>query len=77
MVGDAYRAAQTFGDCLLLLDRYFLTTPVLEALGALYRNGPVRLEIVTKAKKNCVAYEKPSLKKPGGDVPRKKGPTSA
>ncbi|NBH20501.1 transposase, partial [Clostridiaceae bacterium] len=27
MVGDAYHAAQTFGDCLLLLDRYFLTVP--------------------------------------------------
>lgn len=73
MVGDAYRAAQTFGNCLLLLDRYFLTTPVLEALGALNRGGPVRLEIVTKAKKNWVAYEKPAPKKPGRGRPPKKG----
>ena len=73
MVGDAYRAAQTFGNCLLLLDRYFLTTPVLEALDALNRGGPVRLEIVTKAKKNWVAYEKPAPKKPGRERPPKKG----
>jgi len=29
MVEDAYQAALTFGDCLLLLDRYFLTVPAL------------------------------------------------
>ena len=73
MVGDAYCAAQVFGDCLLLLDRYFLTLPLLEALSALNRSGPVRLEIVTKAKKNCIAYEKPVPKKPGRGRPPKKG----
>lgn len=30
MVEDAYHAALTFGDSLLLLDRYFLTVPALE-----------------------------------------------
>ncbi len=30
MAEDAYQAAMAFGDCLLLLDRYFLTVPVLE-----------------------------------------------
>lgn len=29
MVEDAYQAALTFGDSLLLLDRYFLTAPSL------------------------------------------------
>lgn len=73
MVGDAYRAAQTFGDCLLLLDRYFLTVPALQTLEALNRCGSVRLEIVTKAKKSCTAYEKPVPRKPGRGRPPKKG----
>lgn len=73
MVGDAYRAAQTFGDCLLLLDRYFLTVPALKTLNALNRAGAVRLEIVTKAKKSCTAFEKPVPRKPGRSRPRKKG----
>lgn len=73
MVEDAYRAACTFGDSLLLLDRYFLTVPVLQTLDALNKGGDVRLEIVTKAKKSCVAFEKPSPKKPGRGRPPKKG----
>ena len=73
MVGDAYRAAQTFGDCLLLLDRYFLTVPALRTLNALNRSGSVRLEIVSKAKKSCTAFEKPAPKKPGRGRPPKKG----
>jgi len=73
MVGDAYRAAQTFGDCLLLLDRYFLTVPALQTLEALNRCGSVRLEIVTKAKKSCTAYEKPVPRKPERGRPPKKG----
>ena len=73
MVGDAYRAAQTFGDCLLLLDRYFLTVPALQTLSALNRSGDVCLEIVTKAKKSCTAYEKPAPRKPGRGRPPKKG----
>ena len=73
MVGDAYCAAQVFGDCLLLLDRYFLTVPALRTLGALNRSGSVRLEIVTKAKKSCMAYERPAPRKPGRGRPPKKG----
>lgn len=73
MVGDAYHAAQTFGDCLLLLDRYFLTVPALETLNALNHSGPVRLEIVTKAKKSCTAFERPAPRKPGRGRPPKKG----
>ena len=73
MIGDAYHAAQTFGDCILLLDRYFLTVPALTALNALNRSGCVRLEIVTKAKKSCTAFEKPTPKRPGRGRPPKKG----
>lgn len=73
MVEDAYRAAETFGDCLLLLDRYFLTVTALERLRALNNAGKSRMEIVTKAKKSCTAFEKPAPKKPGRGRPQKKG----
>lgn len=73
MVEDAYHAAKTFGDCLLLLDRYFLTVPALETLAALNRSGAVRMEIVTKAKQSCTAFEKPGSRKPGRGRPPKKG----
>lgn len=63
MVEDAYNAARTFGDSLLLPDRYFLTVPALEKLRALNGGGDVRMEIVTKAKKSCTAFEKPGPRK--------------
>lgn len=73
MVEDAYQAALTFGDSLLLLDRYFLTVPALEKLKSLNDNGNVRMDIVTKAKKSCTAYHKPGPRKPGRGRPPKKG----
>ncbi len=73
MVEDAYKAALTFGDSLLLLDRYFLTVPVLKKLGGLNASGAVHMDIVTKAKKHCTAYLKPGPRKPGRGRPPKKG----
>lgn len=73
MVEDAYHAALTFGDSLLLLDRYFLTVPALEKLKELNSSGKVRMEIVTKAKKSCTAFQKPGPRKPGRGRPPKKG----
>jgi len=73
MVEDAYHAALIFGDSLLLLDRYFLTVPALEKLRDLNGSGDVRMEIITKAKKSCTAYEKPGPRKPGRGRPPKKG----
>ena len=73
MVEDAYQAARTFGDSLLLLDRYFLTVPTLERLQSLNSSGDIRMEIVTKAKKSAVAYEKPRPRKPGRGRSPKKG----
>ena len=73
MVEDAYQAALAFGDCLLLLDRYFLTVPALEKLKALNSSGAAHMEIITKAKKSCTAYEKPGPRKPGRGRPPKKG----
>ncbi len=49
-VEDAYDAAKTFGNSLLLLDRYFLSASALTRLAELNAYVSVRLEIVTKAK---------------------------
>lgn len=73
MVEDAYQAALAFGDSLLLLDRYFLTVPALEKLKSLNDSGNVRMDIVTKAKKSCTAYQKPGSRRPGRGRPPKKG----
>ncbi len=73
MVEDAYHAALAFGDSLLLPDRYFLTIPALEKLGILNRDGDVRMEIITKAKRSCTAYEKTGPRKPGRGRHPKKG----
>lgn len=59
MVQDAYRVALSFGDSLLLLDRYFLPVPALERLRDLNSSGDVRMEIITKTKKSCTPFEKP------------------
>lgn len=75
MVEDAYHAALPFGDSLLLLDRYFLTVPALEKLKSLNASGDVRMEIITKAKKSCTAFQKPGPRKPGRGRPPKKGTT--
>ena len=76
MVECGIEAADTFGHCIFLLDRYFLSVPALRRLGEWNRKqaGGKSLEIVTKAKSSCTAYLKPdppSGKKPGR--PRKKG----
>ncbi len=72
MVEDAYRAACTFGNSLLLPDRYFLTVPALERLKSLNSSKAVHMEIITKAKKSCTAFEKPDLRKTGRGRPPKK-----
>ena len=73
MVEDAYQAAKVFGDSLLLLDRYFLSVPALTRLQELTLEESVHMEIVTKAKRNCIAYEKPSVRRSGRGRPAKKG----
>lgn len=64
MVQDAYHAAQTFGNSLLLLDRYFLTVSSLKELKALNQTGTVHMDILTKAKNSCTAFEKPASREP-------------
>lgn len=72
MIEDAYLAAETFGDSFLLLDRYFLSVPALQRLQELTGKGTARMEIVTKAKRNCTAFEKPFTRKTGRERPSKK-----
>lgn len=76
MIEDAYLAAKTFGDSLLLLDRCFLSVPGLIRLKELNQGGPVQMETVTKAKRSCKAYEEPEQKKSGTrGRPAQKGKT--
>ncbi|MFB5269574.1 transposase [Paenibacillus enshidis] len=75
MIEQAFVSARTFGGALLLLDRYFLSIPALQRLAEGDRAGDGRLQIVTKAKMNAVAYERPEPKKPGRGRPPKKGKT--
>jgi len=73
MIEQAFVAVRPFGRALLLLDRYFLSIPALQRLAEGNRTGHARLHLVTKAKMNAVAYEKPEPKKPGRGRPPKKG----
>lgn len=65
--------AKGFGQALLLLDRYFLSVPALERLNACHLASQTRMHLVTKAKSNIVAYERPLTKKSGRGRPSKKG----
>lgn len=75
MIMNGYKAARILGRSILVLDRYFLTVPALRKLSELNgRDGSRVMEIVSKAKKSCVAFEKPvaeGSRKRGR--PRKKG----
>lgn len=75
MIQNACEAVLSFGDALLLLDRYFLSVAALQTLNEFNAAHSTRLDIVTRAKMNCTAYEKPEPRKPGPGRPRKKGRT--
>ena len=73
IIREACYAASIFTPSILLLDRYFLTVPALLAwIEEEKRFGHSLLTIVTKAKSNAVAYEKP-VQKTGRGRPAKKG----
>lgn len=59
MLRDGFRAAQHIGSSLFVLDRYFLTRPMLLEWRAYAAGAPGLLHIVTRAKKNCIAYKGP------------------
>lgn len=59
MLRDGFRAALYFGRCLFVLDRYFLTVPMLTEWKKESLRYPELVHIITRAKKNCIAYEQP------------------
>jgi hypothetical protein len=73
VIREACRIASFIAPSILLLDRYFLTIPALQTLVSVEKEyGHSLLTIVTKAKKNVVAYEKPAART-GRGRPSKKG----
>jgi len=73
VIREACRVASFIEPSILLLDRYFLTVPALRTLAAAEKEyGHSLVTIVTKAKKNAVAYEKPAVRV-GRGRPAKKG----
>jgi len=66
IITDAAKAVNRLGECLLLLDRLYLTRPMLEALAKV--KG---LDVVTKAKSNCTAYFPAGEYKGRGARPKK------
>lgn len=69
MLRDGFRAAEAFGKALFVLDRYFLTVPLLKEWLRESTDRPVLLHVITRAKKNCTAYERPGEYKGRGRRP--------
>lgn len=69
MLRDGFRAAEHFGSSLFVLDRYFLTVPLPKEWNACSKKAPGLLHIVTRAKRNCTAYERPGAYKGRGRRP--------
>jgi len=65
-IQDAAKAVRRLGSSILLLDRLYLTRPMLEALAKVQE-----LVVVTKAKSNCTAYFPPGEYKGRGARPKK------
>lgn len=75
MIEQACSATKVFGKALLLLDRQYLSIPALTRLLQWnIENKDSSLQMVTKAKQSCVAYETPPISE-GRGRPRKKGAT--
>jgi hypothetical protein len=76
MINSSFETAKAFGKSVVLLDRYFLSVPALQRLQELNDSLSSKeslLEIVSKAKSNCVAYRKPNNSQHHRGRPRKKG----
>ena len=69
MIRNSHSIAHAFGNSYLVLDRYFLTVPALKELDFLNTDSN-RLDIITRAKTSCTAYEPP----PQNDSPRRGRP---
>lgn len=75
MIRNGHAITQAFSENIYFaLDRYFLTVPLLIELKKLNKSAAYCLDIITRAKANCIAYAKPVKKSdPHRGRPRKKG----
>ena len=65
IIQNTCEAAQVFGHCYSLLDRYYLSVPALLELQAQNARNLFRVDLITKAKRSVVAYQDPIQKEPG------------
>lgn len=71
----AFEAAAGIGrDCYLVMDRYFMCRTALARARELNAAGGPSIEVVTKAKAGCVAWEEPPEEGPRRGRPRRRGP---
>jgi hypothetical protein len=74
MIVNGFESAKALDEsAILLLDRYFLSATALKKLNELNSSNATKMQIVTKAKKNCVAYEDVPAKSGKKGRPAKKG----
>lgn len=76
MIESGFEVARIIGKSFFLLDRYFLTKTAIQLLDKLNlaeSDEDKLLEVITKAKTNCVAYRRPYKKKGTKGRPRKRG----
>lgn len=72
MIINAFEISKTVGKSILLLDRYFLSVPALTKFKELNETTDQKIQLITKAKRNCKAYQYP-VQKTGRGRPPKKG----
>lgn len=71
MISQGHHVSQLIDEpSVLTLDRYFLSVPALTRLDELNQTSKHQLEVVTKAKKSCVAFKDP-IPQPAGKRGRK------
>ncbi|MGL6108291.1 transposase [Romboutsia sp.] len=75
IIDNAFDISKIMGNSILLLDRYFLSVDALSRLNKLNADNLTTMNIVTKAKKSCIAYSPIFKQKPGRGRPAKKGET--
>lgn len=75
MICNSHSLCQSFGQsCYRVLDRYFLTVPAFHELLQLNSTSVHKLDLITRAKNNCVAYDFSDIsEKSQKGRPRKKG----
>ena len=77
MIEAGFEAAKTIGRSFFVLDRYFLTRPAIMLMNHLNKKHPCAdgklIDIITKAKVNCTAYEPPVYVKGTKGRPPKRG----